>query len=182
VFFTKTELDSAYELAFEHFVSSSHLSSPADRNIPRSFELWRQGFEPSAEPRSAPLTVAARASSQIIFDGELVVNGYIAGELCSPDGELLVEPTGEIDGDIAVSVVTVHGQIRGDIRASRRVELGSRARVIGDIETVELLIQQGAVFKGQCTSPKAPSTSEDSSAAVEPGEDSKSLAAANQAR
>jgi len=51
---------------------------------------------------------------------------------------------------IFVATAIVDGLLRGDIRATERVELGSQARVIGNIETPALAIQPGAMFEGQC--------------------------------
>jgi cytoskeletal protein CcmA (bactofilin family) len=70
--------------------------------------------------------------------------------ICSDAGTLILDQNGEIDGDIVVSVAIIRGRLRGDIRASERVELESDARVIGDIETLELLVQPGAEFEGRC--------------------------------
>lgn len=94
--------------------------------------------------------VVLPAQREITFEGTLRINGYAAGIIRSNEGSLIVEADGEIDADISVHDATIYGCVRGEIRAKRKVELGGSARVIGDIETVALSIEPGAVFEGRC--------------------------------
>lgn len=87
---------------------------------------------------------------EIAFEGILRVNGYVAGVLRSTTGHLIVDPSGTVDADIFVPVVTIQGGVRGDIRAAQRVEISGSAKVIGDIETLMLSIDPGAMFEGRC--------------------------------
>ena len=87
---------------------------------------------------------------EIAFEGALRINGYVAGVIRSNEGSLIVEAAGEVDADIWVHDATIYGCVRGDIRAKQKVELGGSARVVGDIETVALSIEPGAVFEGRC--------------------------------
>ena len=87
---------------------------------------------------------------EIAFEGTLRVDGYIAGQLRSEGGKLVLTEGGTIDGDLFVREAIIDGTVRGDIHGSERVELGSSARVIGDIETAQLQIQPGATFQGSC--------------------------------
>ena len=41
--------------------------------------------------------------------------------------------------------------VNGDIIASERLELGRTARVVGNIQTPRLLIEDGAIFEGGCS-------------------------------
>jgi cytoskeletal protein CcmA (bactofilin family) len=74
----------------------------------------------------------------------------MAGTIHSDDGKLILNAGGTIDGDLFVREALINGTVRGDIHGTQRVELGSSARVIGDIQTGQLLIQPGATFQGRC--------------------------------
>jgi len=87
---------------------------------------------------------------EITFEGALRINGYAAGVIRSNQGSLIVEAGGEIDANISVQDATIYGCVRGDIHAKLKVELRGSARVVGDIETVALSIEPGAVFEGRC--------------------------------
>ncbi|HWL74850.1 MAG TPA: polymer-forming cytoskeletal protein, partial [Burkholderiaceae bacterium] len=102
-------------------------------------------------PATDPSDVAAPPQPrEIAFEGVLRINGYAAGVIRSNEGSLIVDADGEVDADISVYDATIHGCVRGDIHAKRKVELGGSARVVGDIETVALSIEPGAVFEGRC--------------------------------
>lgn len=119
------------------------------------------------EPSPERLIDAAPPPREIAFDGVLHVNGYAAGVIRSSDGHLIVDAAGEVDADICVRLATIYGCVRGDIRATEKVELVGSARVIGDIETVALSIEPGAVFEGRCIFVQA-SQAADSSTAPDP--------------
>lgn len=102
-------------------------------------------------PATDPSDVAAPPQPrEIAFEGVLRINGYAAGVIRSTEGSLIVDADGELDADISVHDATIYGCVRGDIHAKRKVELRGSARVIGDIETVALSIEPGAVFEGRC--------------------------------
>ena len=105
------------------------------RQTTLSFREWLAQSEPLKE---------------IAFEGTLRVDAYMAGLIRSDDGKLILSERGTIDGDLFVREALIDGTVRGDIHATQRVELGSSARVIGDIETAELLILPGATFQGRC--------------------------------
>ena len=102
---------------------------------------------PAMEP-SAVATPPQRR--EIAFEGVLRINGYAAGLIRSHEGSLIVDGDGEVDADISVHAATIYGCVRGDIHAKQKVELRGSARVVGDIETVALSIEPGAVFEGRC--------------------------------
>ena len=87
---------------------------------------------------------------EIAFEGTLRVDAYLAGTIHSADGKLILQTGGTIDGDVFVREAIINGTVRGDVHGTQRVELGSSARVIGDIKTAQLLIQPGATFQGRC--------------------------------
>src|ERR1044072_287475 len=121
----------------------------------QSFEDWleRRNVSQASSAVQSPNKVSQSVPrpGEINFDGSLTVNGYLAGLIFSPEGTLVVSEDGRIDGDVLVKSVVIHGSVRGDIYATRKVELACPANVIGDIETVELVIQPGAVFEGRCS-------------------------------
>jgi cytoskeletal protein CcmA (bactofilin family) len=136
-------------------------SSTADflPDISQYFAVWLENLKPSLEPNknhSQPETAVdaptadAFVSGEFRFEGTLRVDGYAAGFLRSWTGTLIVGESAEVECEINVATVIVDGFLRGDIHASESVELGSRARVFGSIESPALSIQPGAVFEGQC--------------------------------
>ena len=109
------------------------------------FEAWLESLRPQAIPIDSP-----EQDSAIRFEGTLRLECNTSSVVHSQTGTLTVGETAELRGNIFVAVAIINGLVRADILASERVELGSEARVIGNIETPALAIQPGAVFEGQC--------------------------------
>ena len=65
--------------------------------------------------------------------------------------QLQIGPEGRVKSDISASSVVVEGIVIGNITASIRILLLSTARVLGNIKTPELIIQDGVVLEGKCT-------------------------------
>lgn len=89
-------------------------------------------------------------SGEVAFKGMLRVDGHMTGSIISEKGTLIVSSGGQVDANINVAVAKINGTIHGDIVANERLELGRTAQVHGDIQTSALIIEQGAIFEGNC--------------------------------
>jgi cytoskeletal protein CcmA (bactofilin family) len=183
--YAESELDTAAEVSF---LGQSVKSDSFDQNLlletNQSFEDWLDTLRNSPPAPHSDSSAPAAADDfpkhrEIIFDGTLRVDGYMAGLVKSEEGTLIVNEAGEVDGHISVHAALILGSVRGDIRAVKKVELGSAATVIGDIETLELSIQPGALFEGRCTFPPASEATPDEVTQPDDDPDEVSLAAAS---
>lgn len=165
--YTESELDTAAEVSF---LGQSLKSDSFDQNLlletNQSFEDWldtlKNAQSPAPQTESSPAAAGDLPKQRAIsFEGTLRVDGYMAGLVVSEEGTLVVSEAGEVDGEISVHAAVILGSVRGDVRAAKKVELGSAATVIGDIETLELSIQPGALFEGRCTFPAESETPPD---------------------
>lgn len=82
--------------------------------------------------------------------GSLRIDGKFEGQALLVD-QLQVGAEAKVKTNIHATSIVVEGIIIGNITASRRILLLSRARVLGDIKTPELIIQDGVVLEGKCT-------------------------------
>jgi cytoskeletal protein CcmA (bactofilin family) len=89
------------------------------------------------------------------FQAMLRVDGHLLGTVSSESGTLLVGTNGQVDANIAVSTAIVNGNVNGDIVATERIQLGRTARVIGNIQTPRLVLEDGAILEGSCAMLKA---------------------------
>lgn len=113
--------------------------------------MWPRRGNNSAPGQAATSVIdhGCELDGHLTFVGTLVLNGNFKGELLSSD-TLLVGETGELQGDVRVGVAVVSGLIKGNIIARERVELHGPARVVGDITTPVLVLEEGVVFDGNC--------------------------------
>lgn len=84
------------------------------------------------------------------FKGMLRIDGRLSGAVRSEDGTLIVSAGGVVEASVEVATARINGTVNGDITATRRVEFGRNAQVRGDVRTPSLVIEEGAIFEGNC--------------------------------
>jgi cytoskeletal protein CcmA (bactofilin family) len=82
--------------------------------------------------------------------GALRIDGRFEGRALVVD-KVFIGPKGKVKTNIQASSVVVEGILIGNIRASNRVLLLPTSRILGDIHTPELIIQNGTILEGRCT-------------------------------
>lgn len=78
------------------------------------------------------------------------IEGTIKGDVSS-EGILIVSTSGKIIGNVKGSSIMVSGTIQGDMDSNGRIEVSATGRINGNIKTKSLIIDENAVFQGQCT-------------------------------
>lgn len=81
--------------------------------------------------------------------GSARIDGKVEGNVMV-EGTLILGATGEINGDVTAESLLIGGQVVGDIQAAKKTELTKSARVIGDITTTLIVIDEQAIFQGGC--------------------------------
>lgn len=90
-------------------------------------------------------------SGETTFHAMLRVDGHLTGSVSSESGTLIVGSTGRVDANILVAAAMINGTVNGDVVALERLELGRTARIVGNIQTPRLVIEDGAILEGSCT-------------------------------
>ena len=78
------------------------------------------------------------------------VDGLVQGKILSKSS-VIVGEHGVVKGDIIAIEILVAGTVYGNLKAEQRIELTETGRVLGDLVTKTLVIDEGASFKGNCT-------------------------------
>jgi cytoskeletal protein CcmA (bactofilin family) len=82
--------------------------------------------------------------------GSLRVDGRIDGSIV--DAKIVtIGKTGKVKGDISCEICYVCGEVRGNITALDHVEALSGSRVDGDLRSPRIMLEEGAVFNGNCS-------------------------------
>ena len=84
------------------------------------------------------------------INGSLRIDGRFEGKYLQAE-QLYIGPDGKIITNVNAVSVVVEGLIIGNINASNRVLLMPTAKILGDIKTPELIIQNGVILEGRCT-------------------------------
>src|SRR5438552_18411772 len=102
------------------------------------------------------------------FHAMLRVDGHLIGTVSSEAGTLIIGTNGQVDANIMVAAAMVNGTVNSDIPATEKLQLGRTARVMGNIQSPRLIVEEGAILEGSCSMLKARETQEEQvTAAVE---------------
>jgi cytoskeletal protein CcmA (bactofilin family) len=81
--------------------------------------------------------------------GTLRIDGRIKGRIVC-DETVSIGATGDVEADVDAKMVIVAGTVVGNIRTSEKIEMQAKAKVLGDVSTKNIVIEQGAIFHGSC--------------------------------
>lgn len=86
---------------------------------------------------------------ELEFEDTMRIDGRFSGRIVSKN-ELIVGEGAHIDGEIHVGRIAISGTVTGKIKADQRIEIHRSGRVMCDVETPALVIEEGGVLQGQC--------------------------------
>ena len=86
---------------------------------------------------------------ELEFEDTMRIDGRFNGRIVSKN-ELIVGESAQIEGDIHVGRVSISGTVIGKITADQKVEIHRNGKVYSDIDTPALIIEEGAIFQGNC--------------------------------
>jgi cytoskeletal protein CcmA (bactofilin family) len=120
--------------------------------------MFRRKPPPTAKIETL-IGAGTRIEGNLIVTGGVHLDGFVKGNVMTgPQGTavLSIGPQGVVEGIVEVPRVVVHGEVRGDIRAKDKVELGASARVSGNVSYGMIEMAAGAVIQGRLVAPAAP--------------------------
>ena len=85
---------------------------------------------------------------QIYGREDLTIDGEVEGTVELQEHRLTVGPTGKVVATIKAREIVVLGTVQGNIETREKIEIRKEAKVIGDIRTARIVIEDGAYFKG----------------------------------
>ena len=88
-------------------------------------------------------------SGDFTAKGSARIDGKIDGNV-TVEGSLLLGAGSIVNGNISAQSVLIGGEVMGNVTAPEKAELTSTAKVLGDIFTKVIVIDEHAVFQGKC--------------------------------
>lgn len=118
-------------------------SAPAPAAPSRSFD------EPASTRGTATIGKSVIVKGHIAAREDLFIDGELEGTLEAADSRVTVGPNGKITtSGIKARDIVVLGTIHGNVEASGKVEIRKDAKLVGDIKTARITIEDEAYFKG----------------------------------
>jgi cytoskeletal protein CcmA (bactofilin family) len=103
-------------------------------------------------PISTLVGIDTRVNGDIEFSGGFHIDGYVKGNVKATRDDtsmLSISERGCIEGSVVVPHLLLNGTVKGDVRATERVELGPKARVIGNVQYKLIEMAIGAEVNGK---------------------------------
>lgn len=118
------------------------MSTLPSRPIEPSFEGNRGGGAPAILGKSVIV------KGQIISREDLTLDGEVEGTVELQEHRLTIGPNGRVSASLKAREIVVLGTIHGNVEASDKIDIRKDAKLVGDIRTARIVIEDGAYFKG----------------------------------
>lgn len=125
---------------------------------PPSADLKREGIPMSTVPArsldaessrgAAVIGKAVLVKGQILSREDLYVDGEVDGSIEMQEHRLTVGPNGKVQASVKAREIVVLGTVQGNVEAADKIDIRKDAKLVGDIKTSRIVIEDGAYFKG----------------------------------
>ena len=86
---------------------------------------------------------------KIKTEGSIRVDGTLVGEIVAKVNAA-IGVTGAVEGGVMAKNVTIAGKVKGTVTATDKLTLEGKSITRGDIRASKLIVDEGAMFDGQC--------------------------------
>jgi cytoskeletal protein CcmA (bactofilin family) len=88
-----------------------------------------------------------RFEGNLSFNGIVRISGIVTGSIFSND-TLIISEGAVINADINANIILISGAVKGNIKATSRVEIRRPARFEGTVTSPSLIVEEGVIFHG----------------------------------
>ena len=107
-----------------------------------------------AEEKIIDIQTGIKGNVQFTGPINLRISGDFEGDSLEIKGILIIGEKAVVKAKtIKGENITIQGKVKADIIAAKRLELLKPARVIGNVDTPVLIVNEGAMIKGSCEMP-----------------------------
>ena len=84
----------------------------------------------------------------LVADDYLFIEGRVEGLVQLDERKVMIGATAKLTADIIAGEVIVYGNVKGNVRGKGKIEIKKDGSVSGDLTTAQIIIEDGAYFKG----------------------------------
>jgi cytoskeletal protein CcmA (bactofilin family) len=132
-------------------VQSSQPLKPVPTYWERPAEINNDAIRPigaTADRATARLGPSLHVKGEISGHEDLYIDGTVEGLVHLDERKLTVGATAELTADVIAGEVIVYGSVKGNVRGKGKIEIKKDGSVNGDLTTAQIIIEDGAYFKG----------------------------------
>jgi cytoskeletal protein CcmA (bactofilin family) len=97
---------------------------------------------------NAVLGKSVVVKGQILSREDLTIDGEVEGTVEMQEHRLTIGPNGKVRASVKAREVIVLGTLNGNVETADRIDIRKEAKLVGDIRTARIMIEDGAYFKG----------------------------------
>lgn len=126
--------------------------NPVKEVTPVSTSPQERKIEPT--PQDPSRGTVAHIGKSVVVKGELsgsedlYIDGQVEGTIELREHNLTIGPHGRVQANVTAKEVTLHGTLKGNVRAVDRVEIRKSGSLVGDVVAARVMIEDGASIKG----------------------------------
>jgi len=102
----------------------------------------------AADHETGRLGSSLQVKGDITGTEDLLIDGSVEGLIQLDERKLTVGAAAKVTADINARDVVVYGSVKGNVRATGRIEIKRDGSIIGNLTTAQIMIEDGADFKG----------------------------------
>ncbi len=87
---------------------------------------------------------------KVTTEGSIRIDGMMVGDVVAK-ANVAIGPSGVLEGNLSARNVSLAGKVKGTILATEKLILESKSVLRGDIRASRLVVDEGALFDGQCS-------------------------------
>jgi cytoskeletal protein CcmA (bactofilin family) len=126
----------------------AHAREPEKTNVaPLSPDVPRRTAQ-RAEMRESIISADLTIEGKIVGSGHVRIAGRFKGDV-QVDGNVSLDAGARLEGHVKASVVSVGGELIGNIENAKRVELLETGVINGDVKAGSLTVAAGSRMRGQ---------------------------------
>lgn len=126
----------------------SSAQPPKEVSTPVMSSTPVRSYESSGSSGAATIGKAVMVKGQIFSREDLLIDGEVEGTVEAQEHRVTVGPNGKVQASIKAREIVVLGSINGNVEATDKIDIRKDARLVGDIKTARIVIEDGAYFKG----------------------------------
>jgi cytoskeletal protein CcmA (bactofilin family) len=140
---TATPAAAAAAPAVEPQRRETNMSTPS-----RNFEPESTPTSRSSASGSAALGKNVTVKGQIFAREDLTIDGEVEGTVECHEHRLTIGPNARVQAGLKAREIIIQGSIQGNVDATDKIDIKKEAKLVGDIKTSRIVIEDGAYFKG----------------------------------
>ncbi len=110
--------------------------------------MRREQEDKSSESGNTIIGPSISIKGEITGEGDLMVQGQVEGTIDFKNNNVTIGSTGRIKADINARIITIEGEVEGNLLGEKKIVLRPSGRVLGDMRAPAINLEEGAKFKG----------------------------------